>query len=384
MNIQKLKEKFQEIYGREVENAYFAPGRVNLIGEHTDYNGGLVFPCALEFGTHLLVARRNDKKNCLHSLNKDFSGTTDASMLGSCPQEWIRYPLGVMKEFVNRNFDVWGYDMLYYGNVPLGSSLSSSASIEVVTAVMLDDVCHAKLGMKELVKMSQSAECNFVGVKCGIMDQFASGFGKKNHAIALDCATLEYKHIPLNIEGYKFVIINTNKQRELVDSKYNDRRRECEEATSILARKYPIQFLCQLTEEQFYAAESMLTDDILHQRAEHAVTENARVLKTIQALKTGQLNEFGQLMNASHQSLRDHYAVSCFELDTLVEIAQQYDGVIGSRMTGGGFGGCTVTLIREEKVESFISHAAPIYKEKTGLEASFYIADIGDGAHKIF
>lgn len=384
MNIQDLKDSFKKLYGREAENAYFAPGRVNLIGEHTDYNGGLVFPCALGFGTYLLVARRNDKQNNLHSLNMEFSTLTDASALNLHPTEWIKYPLGVMKEFADRNFDVWGYDMLYFGNVPIGSALSSSASIEVVTAVMLDDVCHANLGMLELVKMSQSAECNFVGVKCGIMDQFASGFGKKNHAIALDCATLEYTHVPLNIDGYKLVIINTNKKRGLVDSKYNDRRRECEEAAAILAQKYPIQFLCQLTEEQFYAADAMLTDETLHQRAEHAVTENARVLKAINALKAGQLDEFGKLMNASHQSLKDHYAVSCFELDTLAENAQQYEGVIGSRMTGGGFGGCTVTLIKEEKVEPFIAHMAPLYKEKTGLEASFYIADIGDGAKKLF
>ena len=384
MKLEDLKNAFRNLYGCEAEHAYFAPGRVNLIGEHTDYNGGLVFPCALSFGTWLLISRRDDHQNCLQSLNMDFSATIDGSAFTSSPKEWIKYPAGVMKEFADRGHDVWGYNMLYAGNVPLGAALSSSASIEVVTAMMLDDVCHAQLGMTELVKLSQRAECDFVGVKCGIMDQFASGFGKKNHAIALDCATLHYEHVPLKIDGYKLLIINTNKPHSLVASKYNDRRRECEEAAHILSQKYPITYLCELTEEQFETSKHLIQDQIVRNRAEHAVYENARVHKAIQALKEGNLAFFGQLMNASHRSLKELYEVSCFELDTLAENAQQYDGVIGSRMTGGGFGGCTVTLIEENKVEDFIAYMAPLYKETTGLEASFYIADIGDGARKLF
>ena len=384
MNLQELQTAFQKIYGCEAEHAYFAPGRVNLIGEHTDYNGGLVFPCALSFGTWLLVSRRNDHQNCLHSLNMDFAATIDSSVFTSSPKEWIKYPAGVMKEFADQGYPVFGYNILYAGNVPLGSALSSSASIEVVTAIMLNDICNAQLDMIELVKLSQRAECNFVGVKCGIMDQFASGFGKKNHAIALDCATLKYEHVPLKIDGYKLLIINTNKPHSLVASKYNDRRRECEEAAKTLAQQYPITYLCELSEEQFDTSKHLIQNQIVLNRAEHAVYENARVHKAIQALKEGNLALFGQLMNASHRSLKDLYEVSCFELDTLAENAQRYDGVIGSRMTGGGFGGCTVTLIQEDKVDGLIAHLAPLYKEATGLEASFYIADIGDGARKLF
>ena len=384
MKIQEIQTAFQKIYGVEAEHAYFAPGRVNLIGEHTDYNGGLVFPCALSFGTWLLISRRNDQQNCLHSLNMEFSTTIDNAIFSQSPKEWIKYPAGVMKEFADNGYNTFGYNMLFAGNVPLGSSLSSSASIEVVTAIMLNDVCQAKLDMTELVKLSQRAECDFVGVKCGIMDQFASGFGKKDHAIALDCATLKYELVPLKINGYKLLITNTNKPHSLVASKYNDRRRECEEAAQILSQKYPITHLCELTEEQFEASKDLIHDTIERNRAEHAVYENARVHKAIAALKTGDLALFGQLMNASHRSLKELYEVSCFELDTLAENAQQFDGVIGSRMTGGGFGGCTVTLIQEEKVDALIAHLAPLYKEATGLEASFYLADIGDGARKLF
>ena len=384
MKIQEIQTAFQKIYGVEAEHAYFAPGRVNLIGEHTDYNGGLVFPCALSFGTWLLISRRNDQQNCLHSLNIEFSTTIDNAIFSQSPKEWIKYPAGVMKEFADNGYNTFGYNMLFAGNVPLGSSLSSSASIEVVTAIMLNDVCQAGLDMTELVKLSQRAECNFVGVKCGIMDQFASGFGKKDHAIALDCATLKYELVPLKISGYKLLITNTNKPHSLVASKYNDRRRECEEAAQILSQKYPITHLCELTEEQFEASKDLIHDTIVRNRAEHAVYENARVHKAIAALKTGDLALFGQLMNASHRSLKELYEVSCFELDTLAENSQQFDGVIGSRMTGGGFGGCTVTLIQEEKVDALIAHLAPLYKEATGLEASFYLADIGDGARKLF
>ncbi len=384
MNIEDLKAAFRNLYGCEAEHAYFAPGRVNLIGEHTDYNGGLVFPCALSFGTWLLISRRSDSQNSLHSLNMDFAATIDNSIFAASPKEWIKYPAGVMKEFADRGHHVFGYNMLFAGNVPLGSSLSSSASIEVVTALMLNDVYHTQLNMTDLVKLSQHAECDFVGVKCGIMDQFASGFGKKNHAIALDCATLDYEHVPFRIDGYKLLITNTNKPHSLVASKYNDRRRECEDAARILAEKYPIKFLCELTEEQFETSKHLIKNQIVRNRAEHAVYENARVHKAIAALKAGNLAFFGQLMNASHRSLKDLYEVSCFELDTLAENAQQYDGVLGSRMTGGGFGGCTVTLIQADKVDAFMAHIAPLYKEQTGLEASFYIADIGDGAQKLF
>ncbi|MDE5611001.1 MAG: galactokinase [Odoribacter sp.] len=384
MNIQELEHRFEEIYGRKAEHAFFAPGRVNLIGEHTDYNGGLVFPCALSFGTYLLAAKRQDQKTHFDSINMKFSATTDASAFVNKPVEWIKYPLGVMKEFADRGLDVWGYDLLYYGNIPNGAGLSSSASIEVVTAVMLNELTGAGLDMVELVKISQKAENVYVGVNCGIMDQFAVGMGKKNHAIALDCASLKYNYVPLDMKGYKLVIANTNKKRGLADSKYNERRSECDVAVTAISGTHKIDFLCQLDEKEFEACGSCIQDNTVFRRARHAVTENQRVIKAIDALKTGNLQTFGQLMNASHKSLKEDYEVTGIELDTLAEEGQHLEGVLGSRMTGAGFGGCTVTLVAEDKVDNYIRKVGELYKSKVNLEATFYIADVGEGARKLY
>lgn len=384
MNIQKLECSFKEFYGRQPAYAFFAPGRVNLIGEHTDYNGGLVFPCALDFGTYLLAAPRTDGKTCFRSLNFDYFATIDANASVARPSEWIKYPLGVMKEFTGRGFDLQGYDLLYYGNIPNGAGLSSSASIEVVTAVMLDSVEGTHLDRVELVKMSQRAENVYVGMNCGIMDQFAVGKGKSNHAIALDCATLAYEYVPLTMQGYKLVIANTNKKRGLTDSKYNERRSECEEAVAAISKEHKINFLCELTEEEFESYSHLIPGETVCRRARHAVTEHGRVIKAIQALKQGDLVMFGQLMNASHRSLKEDYEVTGMELDTLAEEGQRLEGVLGSRMTGAGFGGCTVSLLEADKVEAYISRVGEIYKEKVNLEADFYIASIGDGARKLY
>lgn len=384
MNTNDLEHRFEEIYGRKAEHAFFAPGRVNLIGEHTDYNGGLVFPCALSFGTYLLIAKRDDQKTHFASLNLDYSGTVDANAFVNKPTEWIKYPLGVMKEFADRGMEVWGYDLLYYGNIPNGAGLSSSASIEVVTAVMLNAMTNAGLDMVELVKMSQRAENVYVGMNCGIMDQFAVGMGKANHAIALDCASLHYDYVPLDIKGYKLVIANTNKRRGLADSKYNERRSECEEAVAIISTAHKIDFLCELSEEEFDRYSSLIQNETVRRRAHHAVHEHQRVIKAIKALKAGELETFGELMNASHKSLKEDYEVTGIELDTLAEEGQKMEGVLGSRMTGAGFGGCTVTLIAEDKVENYIEKVSQIYKSKVNLEATFYIADVGEGARKLY
>lgn len=384
MNIKELDNRFRAIYQKQAEHAFFAPGRVNLIGEHTDYNGGLVFPCALSFGTYLLISPREDEQTCFHSLNFDFSVTINANAFVDKPTEWIKYPLGVMKEFADRGFNPWGYDVLYYGNIPNGAGLSSSASIEVVTAVMLNEMTGAGLDMVELVKMSQHAENDYVGMNCGIMDQFAVGMGKANHAIALDCATLKYEYVPLIMEGYKLVIANTNKKRGLTDSKYNERRSECEEAVATISKIHPIEFLCELGMDEFNQYSHLLTNNTILRRARHAVSEHQRVMHAIQALKEGELNKFGQLMNESHKSLKEDYEVTGIELDTLAEEGQCLAGVLGSRMTGAGFGGCTVTLIAEDKVNSYIEKISQLYKTKTNLEATFYIADIGNGACKIY
>jgi galactokinase len=384
MDRDTLKRRFKEIHGREAEAIYFAPGRVNLIGEHVDYSGGLVFPCALSFGTYLLVARREDARTAFVTLNFDHAATLDrGAFREERPATWEKYPLGVMKEFADRGHDPWGQDLLYHGDVPNGAGLSSSASIEVVTAVALNDLTGAGFSPVELARMSQHAENDFVGMNSGIMDQFASAMGKKDHAIALDCATLAFEWVPLAMKGYSIVIANTNKRRELASSKYNERRAECEEAARQIGKRRPLASLCELTpgELERYAGE--ITNPTVFRRVRHAVNEHARVQEAIVALKGGDLTRFGQLMNDSHRSLKEDYEVTGVELDTLAEEGQKLPGVLGSRMTGAGFGGCTVSLVAAGSVPAFIETLGTIYKERVGLTADFYIADTGDGARRI-
>lgn len=384
MNLHELEHRFQTIYGKKAEHIYFAPGRVNLIGEHTDYNGGLVFPCALSFGTYLLIAERTDSKNHFTSMNIDRSYVVDEEAFLHKPADWIQYPLGVMKEFSDRGYRPWGYDLLYYGNIPNGAGLSSSASIEVVTAVMLNDLLQTGLDMVEMVKLSQRAENVYVGMNCGIMDQFAVGMGKAGHAIALDCASLHYDYVPLVLQRYKLVIANTNKRRGLADSKYNERRNECETAVAAISQVHPIRFICELSAEEFEQYSPLLPNETVRRRARHAVYEHLRVIKAIEALKSGDLQTFGDLMNASHRSLKEDYEVTGIELDTLAEAGQRFPGVLGSRMTGGGFGGCTVSLVEENQVENYIRQVGETYKNMVHLEATFYKADIGGEAQKIY
>lgn len=366
--------------GMPLQHVFFAPGRVNLIGDHTDYNGGLVFPAALAMGTYLTVTERLDRFSCRFSSdNEPQAFTLRGDELTERYHAWVDYPLGVLKEFSDRGWSVTGYDFHYRGDLPIGAALSSSASIEMVTAVALNALCGEPYTMLELVKMAQHAENDFVGMNCGIMDQFASGFGKRNCAIALDCNTLEYNHVPLEMQGLKFVIANTNKKRGLVDSAYNQRRSECQQALAVLQKYTDVENLCQLSQAQFDALAMHLNGDVL-KRARHAVSENARVQEAIAALKRGDMARFGQLMNASHASLRDDYEVTCPELDFLSERAQQFPGVLGSRMTGAGFGGCTVTLISENQVDAFVREVGDAYEQQFQIKADFYVAEIGDGA----
>ena len=337
---------------QKTERHFFAPGRVNLIGDHTDYNGGLVFPAALNMGTYLTVKQHDDADSCRFvSENDSAEFLIRKEELSQKRNSWVDYPLGVIKEFTDRGFPVSGLQFHYRGDLPIGAALSSSASIEMVTAVALNALNGNPFTMLELVQMAQHAENDFVGMNCGIMDQFASGFGKKDCAIALDCNTLEYEHVPLEMRGLKFVIANTNKKRGLVDSAYNQRRSECQQALEIIRAHRPVDCLCQLTMDQF--------DTV------------------------GDMVRFGQLMNASHATLRDDYEVTCPELDFLAEHAQHFPGVLGSRMTGAGFGGCTVTLIAEEQVEAFVETLGRAYEERFGLRADFYVAEIGDGAGEV-
>jgi galactokinase len=383
MDIENLKQQFTALYGEGECKIYFAPGRVNLIGEHVDYNGGRVFPCALSYGTYLAVRERKDDSIFFASENFEYKirVTTDKICKGN--EEWVKYPMGVMEQFQKRGFQLKGMELLLAGDIPNGAGLSSSASVELVTSVALNELTGANLDQVELVKLSQKAENEFVGVNCGIMDQFAVGMGVHNHAIALDCNSLDYDLVPLEMEGYKLVIANTNKRRGLADSKYNERRSECESAVEQIGRKEKIEFLCELTEEQFQKVESLLENGVVHRRAKHVVSENQRVFKAIDALKHGNLEEFGQLMNASHDSLRDDYEVTGIELDTLVEEARKISGVLGSRMTGAGFGGCTVSLVEADAVEDFIDKVGENYQAKTGLKADFYVAEVGDGARRL-
>ncbi len=362
---------------------FFAPGRVNLIGDHTDYNGGLVFPAALNMGTYLTVRQLDDSNSChfISENNPVEFKIREEDMLQK-RDSWVDYPLGVVKEFTDRGFRVKGLHFHYNGDLPIGAALSSSASIEMVTAVALNAIHGHPFTMLELVKMAQHAENNFVGMNCGIMDQFASGFGKANCAVALDCNTLKYEHVPLKMDGLKFVIANTNKKRGLVDSAYNQRRSECQQALDIIREHRHADFLCQLTMKQFDTVSQYLTGDVL-KRARHAVRENENVREAITALKAGDMIRFGQLMNASHATLRDDYEVTCPESDFLAENAQSFPGVLGSRMTGAGFGGCTVTLIDENQVGAFIETIGKAYGDHFGLHADFYVAEISNGARNI-
>ncbi len=385
MKLSDLKKEFNRIYGEGEASVFFSPGRVNLIGEHTDYNGGYVFPCALTFGTYLVIRKNNKGVVRFASLNFDFKDEIALDKLETKVADgaWVNYPLGVMQQFSKKGVAFVGMDLMYYGDIPNGAGLSSSASIELATAVAVNDLYACKLDMMEMVKIGQRAENQFVGVNCGIMDQFAVGMGQKNHAMALKCDTLKWTAVPLELGNYKIVIANTNKRRGLADSKYNERRGECEKAVEYLNKKKPIHFLGDINLAEFEDLKSAIPDEVVLRRARHVVSENQRVIDAIPALKAGDLIKFGQLMNASHDSLRDDYEVTGVELDTLVEEARKIKGVIGSRMTGAGFGGCTVSLVDAGSVDTFIKVVGENYKARTGLTPDFYVAEVGDGAGKV-
>lgn len=383
----KLLKKFNEIFGVEGEvHSYFAPGRVNLIGEHTDYNGGHVFPCALSIGTYGLARKRQDNKLRFYSVNFEKLGVIETSLEDLVPSDsagWTNYPKGVMWAFEKRGFKMpCGVDFLIYGNIPNGSGLSSSASLEVLTGLMLrEEYGFDALTMQDLAIIGQYSENNFNGMNCGIMDQFASAMGKKDCAIFLDTSTLNFEYAPVKLPTAKIVITNSKVKHSLVGSAYNDRRNECETALKDLQTVLDIKALGDLTEEEFEANKAVIKSDICRKRAKHAVYENQRAVKAVQALKDNNIEEFGKLMNASHVSLRDDYEVSCEEIDVLVDLAWETPGVIGSRITGGGFGGCTVSIVENDAVDNFIESIGKKYKEKVGHEAEFYVVEIGDGAH---
>ncbi len=392
MTTTELKNEFIKLYGEGENIRFFAsPGRVNLIGEHIDYNGGYVFPAALTNGTVIALRERDDNIVRLKATDLDDFVTLDTTKLDTYKDlRWGNYQAGVAYVMQQDGFEICGCDMLFDDTLPHGGGLSSSAGIEVATALAFATLSNEKKGVTEPVDMiqmalySQKAEHIYVGVNCGIMDQFASAMGKMDCAMLLKCDTLDYKHIPLNMNGYSIVISNTNKKRSLADSKYNERCEECAQALKLLNTRLPeVKFLCEITPEVFESNKDLITDEVLLRRVHHVVYENDRVLRSVEVLAKGDLPAFGALINASHDSLRDNYEVTGIELDTLVDEARKISGTIGSRMTGAGFGGCTVSLVKNEAVPEFIEKVGAAYAEKIGYAPSFYQFGIGDGGREI-
>lgn len=388
INYSTLRNTFKNIFQtNDTPRLFFAPGRINLIGEHTDYNGGYVFPASISFGTYALATKRKDKKLRLFSMNYPNQGIIEChlkELTYDKTHHWANYPKGMIKFILDNKYNISsGMNLLFYGNIPIGTGLSSSASIEIVTGMVVKKLFAFQLERIDLVKLGQQVENHYIGVNTGMMDQFAVTMGKKNYAIHLNTHTLEYTYAPLHLHNHSIIIINTNKQRTLTNSKYNERRKQCEEALADLQMKLQIKSLCDLTPKQFEENKSLINKKICQKRAKHVVYENARTIEALQKLKENDLITFGQLMNESHQSLKEDYEVTGMELDTIVETAWKQDGVIGARMTGAGFGGCAITIIENECIESFKQKIREAYLKKIGYEPSFYVVSISDGAREM-
>ncbi|MDE5978069.1 MAG: galactokinase [Turicibacter sp.] len=388
MNIESLKSSFEKVFGnKKSTKLFFSPGRVNLIGEHIDYNGGCVFPASINYGTYAVVAPREDQRVRLYSGNFEDRGIIEfdvTDLAHTANEHWSVYVKGVMGQFKEAGFKIpTGFDAYIYGTIPNGSGLSSSASLELLVSQILKELYGYDISMIEMVKLSQRAENQYVGVNCGIMDQFAIGMGQRDYAIKLNTNDLSYEYAKANLGDHCILIMNTNKKRELADSKYNERREECDAALELLKTVVDINFLCDLTEAEFHRVSKVINKDVLYRRAKHAVTENERVKLAIKSLENNELQRFGQLLNQSHKSLRDDYEVTGKELDTIVELAWAQKGVLGARMTGAGFGGCAIALVQNEAVEEVKEAIAKGYKESIGYEADLYVAVIGDGTKTI-
>ncbi|MCI0522215.1 MAG: galactokinase [Bacteroidales bacterium] len=385
-DINYLKEEFFRKFGDRANDPviFYSPGRVNLIGEHTDYNGGYVFPCALDFGTSLAARRIGKPEIRLASINFQGDEVIQVSTAYTAlPGSWTNYPVGVINEFARKGISAPGLELLFYGDIPNGAGLSSSASIEMVTAVAMNELTGSGIDTMDLVKMGQKAENHFVGMNCGIMDQFAVAFGRKDHAINLNCDTLEYKYAPLQLGSRRLIITNTNKRRGLTDSKYNERRSECEKAVELISAHRRISNLSELTISDLWLLDKYIADGVVRRRAKHVITENARTLDAINALERNDIETFGRLMNESHDSLCTDYEVTGSELDTLVYEGRRLPGVVGTRMTGAGFGGCTVSIVEGDQAAAFMEKLDAVYTSKTGLKADFYLPGVGDGARRV-
>jgi galactokinase len=384
MDVNAMINEFSSRFGRRPEHIFFCPGRVNLIGEHIDYNGGKVMPCAISLGTYLAISKNKDKLLRFHSL--DFPETIELHLQESYSKTgktWFNYPLGVINELLQEGNMISGLDMLFNGNLPIGAGLSSSASIEVLTAFALNQMFGMKISNKEIALMCKKVENEFIGVNSGIMDQFAVVMGKKDKAILLNCDTLEYEYLPFETGEYILVIINSNKQRRLADSKYNERFAECGKVLKALKKELNVTHLCDIDLNTFEEHRHLIDDPVLDKRALHVISENFRVGEAKDALKANDLASFGKLMYASHQSLKDWYEVSGKELDTIVEFCKTYEDCIGARMTGAGFGGCAIALVKKNKFDDFSSRLISYYEEKIGYKSEVFASEIGDGVKEL-
>lgn len=382
-----LKNEFKNKFNKEADRIFFAPGRINLIGEHTDYNGGHVFPCSITIGTYALVSLNDSDKCSLYSANFKDLGVfnIDLNNLDYKKEDnWTNYVKGMIKHLRQSGYIIdTGMEILFYGEIPNGSGLSSSASLELVCGVLLKEMFSLDIDTIDLIKIGKEVENNYIGVNSGIMDQFAIGMGKKDCAILLDCNTLKYSYAPVKLDDYNIVIMNTNKRRELADSKYNERRAECEEALSIFKKELNINSLGELDGSTFEKYKYLLEDEVILKRARHAVYENIRTVNALEELNKGNLEVFGKFMNESHISLKNDYEVTGKELDTLVEAAWKQNGTLGARMTGAGFGGCAIAIVKKDSTDEFIKNVSNIYLNEIGYSADFYIANIGDGAKEV-
>ncbi|WP_142828147.1 galactokinase [Planococcus soli] len=388
MNRNELSQTFSNIFQTDQNpRFFFAPGRINLIGEHTDYNGGHVFPAAISFGTYAVARQRPDQKLRFYSMNFPEKGVIEcdlADLSFNLDHDWANFPKGMIHHFIKNGFSVsHGMDILFYGNIPNGAGLSSSASIEMATGVVLEGLFNLEIDRLRMIQLGQNVENQYIGVNSGIMDQFAIGKGKKDSAILLDCQTLEYSYAPVELNDHEIVIINSNKQRTLAGSKYNERRAQCERALSDLRSELDVSSLGELTGEQFEQHKHLIQDDTNRKRAKHAIYENERTLLALKELQQGNIETFGELMNQSHVSLRDDYEVTGDELDAIAETAWNHPGVIGARMTGAGFGGCAIAIVHQAQIQGFKENLTTSYTERFGFSPSFYEAKISDGAKEL-
>ncbi|WP_099159532.1 galactokinase [Virgibacillus ndiopensis] len=388
MPTQDLIKHFKNTFITDLSpRIFFAPGRINLIGEHTDYNGGHVFPATISFGTYALAQKRTDQKLCFYSMNFPQAGIIECNLSDLTYNEahdWANYPKGMIEFLKSAGHTIdSGANILFYGNIPNGAGLSSSASIEMATGVLLEGLFDLTIDRLDMIQLGQKVENEYIGVNSGIMDQFAIGKGKKDHAILLNCQTLKHEYAPIKLDDHVIMIINTNKQRTLAGSKYNERRAQCDQALADLQEKLSINSLGDLTKEDFEKHKHLIKDEINQKRAKHAVYENARTLEALEKLRQNDLHGFGKLMNESHVSLQQEYEVTGVELDTLVKAAWEHDGVLGARMTGAGFGGCAIAIVAKYKIDNFIENVHEKYRNAIGYNPTFYTATIGDGAKEI-